>query len=75
MHNPFNKVKGRMTELEISQEKMSDDMGMSISTLNEKLNGYADFKFTELVKIAYILDIEPTEYQDYFFQYALRKRK
>ena len=27
---------------------MSDDMGMSISTLNEKLNGYADFKFTTL---------------------------
>lgn len=75
IHNPFDKVKGRMTELGISQMELSKQLYMSVSTLNEKINGKADFSFSQLGKIAEILDIKDSELNDYFFKYALRNRK
>jgi transcriptional regulator with XRE-family HTH domain len=52
-----------MRELDISQIELSQELGMSVSTLNEKINGNADFKFTELVKIADYLGIDQKLFQ------------
>lgn len=66
-YKPLRKIIGTMRENNIIQEELAERLNMSISTLNQKLNGNADFKLTELRKIAEILEIPEEKYFEYFF--------
>jgi len=53
-----NKLKGRMIEKGYSQSKMAKEIGISVQTLNAKLNGRTQFTLDEVVKITSILRID-----------------
>lgn len=57
------KIKAAMVENGITQSKLALELGLTLTTLNFKLNGKADFKVSELQKIASILNKEIS----YFF--------
>lgn len=52
-----NKLKGKMIENGYSQSKMAKEIGISVQTLNAKLNGRTQFTLDEVVKITSILRI------------------
>lgn len=39
----FDKLKGKMREKNISQEKLADHLGITVQALNAKLNGRSTF--------------------------------
>jgi transcriptional regulator with XRE-family HTH domain len=63
------KLKGRIVEMGLTQEKVAQEMGISKTTLNLKINGTdgADFSRGEIVMLCDILDIEAEQITDYFF--------
>ncbi len=58
----FNKLKGKMVEKEMSQEKLAKELGITVQTLNSKLNSRTQFTLAEVVRITDILEIsDPKE--------------
>jgi len=68
----FQKIKGRMAELQLSQLNLANELGISVDTLNRKLNGIRDFNFTEIIQIIERLEIKETEIVKYFFSNMMR---
>ena len=62
----FSKLKGRMKELNLTQEDVSHALGISIQSFNKKINGKVPFKLEEVVVITDLLDIS-SEVKEYFF--------
>lgn len=54
----YCKLKGLMTENNITQVQLAKLLGISVSTLNQKLNGKSDFTIQEAKKISEILNKE-----------------
>lgn len=54
----INKIKSKMTELGYTQQKLADDMGMSVQTLNAKLNGRSGLSLDEAISMIKILRLE-----------------
>lgn len=54
----FDKLKGKMTEKHMSQEKMAKSLGITVQALNAKLNGRSKFTLEEVVKITEILSLK-----------------
>lgn len=54
----FDKLKGKMTENRISQDKMAKGLGITVQSLNAKLNGRSQFTLEEVVKITEILSLK-----------------
>lgn len=54
----YCKLKGLMTEKNITQVQLAKLLGISVSTLNQKLNGKSDFTIQEAKKISEILNKE-----------------
>ena len=54
----FDKLKGRMTERRVSQEKLSKILGITVQSLNAKLNGRSQFTLEEVVKISEFLQLD-----------------
>lgn len=54
----FDKLKGKMTEQRVTQEKMAKGLGITPQCLNAKLNGRSQFTLLEAVKIIEILSLE-----------------
>ena len=46
----FDKLKGKMAEIKMSQEKLSRCLGITVQSLNAKLNGRSQFTLEEVVK-------------------------
>lgn len=66
-----NKLKAKMTELGYTQKKLASDMGITVQTLNSKLNGRSILTLDEAVSITKILKIiNPAEI---FFDSAYQK--
>lgn len=60
-----NKLKGLMVEKKYTQLKLSRELGLSVQSLNAKLNGRNQFTLDEVVEISKILNIEDP--RDIFF--------
>lgn len=60
-----NKLKGRLRENGMSQKDLANLMGLSVNTMNSKLNGKREFKVSEIDRICNILEIQDKEL--YFF--------
>lgn len=54
----FDKLKGKMTEAHISQEKLSKELGITVQSLNAKINGRSQFTLGEVVKITEFLKLK-----------------
>ena len=63
----YGKLLGRIKEVGLTQEKQSDEIGMSPPTLSHKLNGRVFFKQTEISDISEALSITGDQIGDYFF--------
>ncbi|MBW6408796.1 helix-turn-helix transcriptional regulator [Clostridium weizhouense] len=48
----YNRLKGLMTEKNITQNELSKLLEISISTLNFKINGKSDFSIKEAKKVS-----------------------
>lgn len=67
----FDKLKGKMAEQGISQTKLAESLGITVQSLNAKLNGRKQFTLREVVKITEVLDI--SEPVDIFFNPSVPK--
>ena len=62
----FDKLKGKMTEAHVSQAKLSEHLGITVQSLNAKLNGRTQFTLEEAIKITAFLNLKDPV--DIFFQ-------
>lgn len=62
-----NKLKGRLTELGLTQKSLSEYLGLSQPTVNQKINNIRPMDLNEAEKIAELLKISAEEFQIYFF--------
>lgn len=62
----FDKLKGKMAEQRISQEKMAKYLGITVQSFNAKLNGRSHFTLEEVIKITKILSLHDPV--DIFFE-------
>lgn len=62
----FDKLRGKMTEARFSQEKMAKLLGITVQSLNAKINGRSPFTLEEVVRITDILDLKNP--MDIFFE-------
>ena len=63
----FNKLKGRMRELGLSQEKVAKEIGITPQSFNAKLNGRSQFTLDEARKIITALSLSDPNV--YFFNH------
>mgnify|MGYP001623102276 CR=1 FL=1 len=54
----FDKLKGKMAEAHVSQDKLSKQLGITVQALNAKINGRSPFTLEEVIKITDYLDLE-----------------
>ncbi|MFR5643204.1 MAG: helix-turn-helix transcriptional regulator [Clostridium paraputrificum] len=54
----YNKLKGIMREKGYSQKLLATEMGMTVQSINAKLNGRTQFTIEEALSIVLILNIE-----------------
>lgn len=59
----FNKLKGKMKEMGLSQEQVSNMLGISTQSFNAKINSRKQFTLGEVITLCDLLNIEnPKEY-------------
>ena len=63
---PLNKIKGRITELGKTYKIVSDETGIPISRLSNKLNGHSLVDIKEVELISKALNIKPEEIAIFF---------
>ena len=63
----YNKLRGRIVEKYGTQEVFADVLGIGANTLSLKMTGKIGFSQSDIEKWAALLDIEKSEYPDYFF--------
>lgn len=56
-------IKIKMFELQLTQAKLAEKLGISTNSLNLKLNGKREFTYSELKKLTDILNVDA----NYFF--------
>ena len=61
------KIKGRMVELGLTQEKVAKEIGIAQATLNQKINNVRPMDLEEAEKLSDILGLRPEEFCLYFF--------
>ncbi len=54
----MNKLKQRMREKNMTQKSLAFSLGLTIQTVNSKLNGRSDFSLKEVKRIMKLLEIE-----------------
>ncbi|WP_153721772.1 helix-turn-helix transcriptional regulator [Sporosarcina cascadiensis] len=64
----ISKVKGRMMELGFSQKDLANMLGVSLPTVNQKINNKRPLYLKEVLEIARLLQIKETELASYFFR-------
>lgn len=57
----YSKLKGIMRERGYSQRLLADEMGITVQSINAKLNGRKQFTIEEALNIIFILKIEKPE--------------
>jgi transcriptional regulator with XRE-family HTH domain len=65
-YSEFSNLKMLMKRRKCSYKKLSDEIGISIDAINNKLNGYTALNIDEAKRISCILKIHPSEFNRYF---------
>ena len=63
----YAKLNWKISEVCGSQARLAKKIGLSEHTVSKKLNQRAEFKASEILKIAQVLGINCQEIGDYFF--------
>lgn len=63
----YQKLKAKIMEMYKTQAAFAEAMGMSLTALNQRLNGVVEWKTPEIVKACGLLGIELCEAWAYFF--------
>lgn len=63
----YNKLKGRIVEKFGSQGKFAAALGMTENTVSRKMQDKVEFSKDDMVRWAELLDIDSSEFWDYFF--------
>lgn len=63
----YSKLLGRMRECGLTQKDVADHIGVSATTLSQKLNHKARFNADEIDAICKLLDIAKEDIGAYFF--------
>lgn len=61
------KVKGRMTEMQLTQKDVAEALGLAQPTVNQKINNIRPMDLNEAEKLSELLQIKPEEFNIYFF--------
>ena len=69
----YSKLNGRIKEKCGSQKVLSKRLNTTQATLSRKLNGMYYFTQDEIMKISGILDIDPANFDEYFFAPKVQK--
>lgn len=62
----LQKIKGRITEKNLKQEELANDLGITVQALGNKLSGRTDFKHSELTKVFTKLQVTKEELPIFF---------
>ena len=71
----YNKLKGRIIEKYGSQGKFAAALGMTENTVSRKMQDKVEFSKDDMVRWAELLDIDSSEFWDYFFADRLSFRR
>ena len=71
-HPVLNSLKGRVREEGETYRSLSKKTGMSVDSLNNKLNGYSAIDSDDVELISAALNIGPDDILTYFFPHLLR---
>lgn len=63
----YSKLRGKIIEVFGSQSKFADAMEMTLTGINQRLNGKIQWKTPEMVKACNLLHIELADAWMYFF--------
>ena len=63
----YRKLRGKIKEIYGVQSAFAVALGISCTSLSNKLNGIVDFSQEEIAKSAELLQIEKKDILDYFF--------
>ncbi len=66
MELDLQKIKGRITEKNLKQEELANDLGITVQALGNKLSGRTDFKHSELTKVFTKLQVTKEELPIFF---------
>ena len=61
------KLKAKLVEMDLAQEAVAIQIGMSSATFNYKLNNKREFKASEIEKLISVLNLTPDEVSSIFF--------
>ncbi|QUI25675.1 helix-turn-helix transcriptional regulator [Vallitalea pronyensis] len=53
-----NELKGRIVAKGLTQEKVADILGITVKTINSKLNNKGDFRISEIEQLIEVLEID-----------------
>ncbi len=62
------KIRQRMLELGFTQSTLANKVGISQSSLNQKINNLRPFYLDEALRLADILKIDKEQFEIYFFK-------
>lgn len=71
-YEELKELKGRMRKEGYTYRKLSEETGISVDTINNKLNGYSVLDADDVELIAKALNIKADEIMIYFFPKMLR---
>lgn len=54
----YDKLRGKMAERKISQGRLAEKLGITVQSLNAKLNGRSPFTLNEAVEITELLQLD-----------------
>lgn len=63
----YDKLRGRIVEKYGSQEKFAEAVGISTNSLSKKMTGKTGFSQKDIVTWSGMLDINKSDYSEYFF--------
>ena len=63
----YDKLRGKIIEKYGSQEKNAEVLGISTNSLSKKMTGKTGFSQKDIVEWTRLLDIDKSEYGQYFF--------
>lgn len=69
------RLKARMRELRITQEKLAEQLNLATPTISQKINNSRPFYLEEAEKVAKILKISNKDFGLYFFAGDLHRAK
>lgn len=63
----YAKLRGRMTELGVTQAKIAECLGISLQATNRKFTGTYGFSQEDILKICKLLDISIDQIGSFFY--------